>query len=45
MTGVDIDLEDADFDINRSRLAKLHNPVIELPIRLSLAAQGAWRGK
>ena len=45
MTGVDIDLEDADFDINRSRLAKLQNTVMELPSRLRLAAQGAWRGK
>lgn len=45
MTGVDIDLADADFDINRSRLAKLQNTVMELPSRLRLAAQGAWRGK
>ena len=45
MTGVDIDLEDADFDINRSRFAKLQNTVMELPSRLRLAAQGAWRGK
>ena len=45
MTGIDIDLADSDFDINRSRLAKIQTKVIELPSRLRLAAQGAWRGK
>lgn len=45
MTGIDIDLADSDFDINRSKLAKFQNRVMELPSRLRLAAQGAWRGK
>ena len=45
MTGIDIDLDDSDFDINRSKLAKFQNKVMELPSRLRLAAQGAWRGK
>ena len=45
MTGIDIDLVDSDFDINRSKLAKFQTKLTELPSRLRLAAQGAWRGK
>ena len=45
MTSIDMDLADSDFDINRSKLAKFQNKVTELPSRLRLAAQGAWRGK
>ena len=45
MTGIDIDLDDSDFDINRSKFSKFQNKVTELPSRLRLAAQGAWRGK
>ena len=45
MTGIDIDLADSDFDVNRSRFAKFQNRVMELPIKLRLAAQGAGRGK
>ena len=41
MTGIDIDLDDSDFDINRSKLAKFQNKVMELPSRLRLAAHGA----
>ena len=41
MTGIDIDLVDSDFDINRSKLAKFQTKLTELPSRLRLAAQGA----
>ena len=45
MSGIDIDLSDSDFNTNRSRLARIKHKVVELPSRLRLAAQGAWRGK
>ncbi len=45
MTGIDIDLSESDFDSNRSRFAKLGHKLRELPSRLRLAGQGAWRGK
>ena len=45
MSGIDIDLSDSDFNANRSRLARIKHKVMELPSRLRLAAQGAWRGK
>ena len=45
MSGIDIDLSDSDFSVNRSRLARVKHKMMELPSRLRLAAQGAWRGK
>ena len=45
MSGIDIDLSDSDFAINRSRFAKIKHKIMETPGRLRLAAQGAWRGK
>ena len=36
---------DSDFTVNRSKIKKLQHRVTELPSRLRLAAQGAWRGK
>ena len=38
-------LTDADFSVGRSRLSRIKHRVIELPSRLRLAGQGAWRGK
>ena len=38
-------LTDADFSVGRSRLSRLNHRVVELPSRLRLAGQGAWRGK
>ena len=38
-------LTDADFSVGRSRLSRLKHRVVELPSRLRLAGQGAWRGK
>ena len=45
MSGIDIDLSDSDFSVNRSRLGRIKHKVMELPSKLRLAAQGAWRGK
>ena len=45
MSGIDIDLSDSDFSANRSRLGRIKHKVRELPSKLRLAAQGAWRGK
>ena len=45
MSGIDIDLSDSDFNTNRSRLGRIKHKVMELPSKLRLAAQGAWRGK
>ena len=45
MTGIDFDLSESDFDVNRSKLAKFRHSLMELPSRLRLAGQGAWRGK
>ena len=45
MSGIDIDLSDSDFSENRSRLASIKHKITEMPSRLRLAAQGAWRGK
>ena len=38
-------LKDADFSVGRSRLGRLKHKAMELPSRLRLAGQGAWRGK
>ena len=38
-------LTDADFSVGRSRLNRIKHRVVELPSRLRLAGQGAWRGK
>jgi len=45
MSGIDIDLSDSDFAVNRSRFARIKHKIMETPGRLRLAAQGAWRGK
>ena len=45
MSGMDIDLSDSDFSTNRSRLGRIKHKAMELPSKLRLAAQGAWRGK
>lgn len=45
MSGIDIALSDSDFSANRSRLGRIKHKVMELPSKLRLAAQGAWRGK
>ena len=45
MSGIDIDLSDSDFSANRSRLGRIKHKAMELPSKLRLAAQGAWRGK
>ena len=39
------ELKDADFSAGRSRLGRLKHKAMELPTRLRLAGQGAWRGK
>ena len=39
------ELTDADFSAGRSRLGRLKHKAMELPTRLRLAGQGAWRGK
>ena len=39
------DLTDADFSVGRSRLGRFRHRAMELPRRLRLAGQGAWRGK
>ena len=39
------DLNEADFSVGRSRLGRLKHKAMELPSRLRLAGQGAWRGK
>ena len=45
MSKVDIELDDSDFGVNRSRMSRIKHRVFELPSRLRLAGQGAWRGK
>jgi len=45
MTDTEIELTDSDFAVNRSRMGKFKHKAMELPSRLRLAAQGAWRGK
>ena len=39
------DLKEADFSVGRSRFGRFKHKAIELPSRLRLAGQGAWRGK
>ena len=39
------ELNDADFSAGRSRFGRLKHKAMELPTRLRLAGQGAWRGK
>ena len=38
-------LKESDFTVGRSRMNRLMHRVSELPSRLRLAGQGAWRGK
>ncbi|MCH1536894.1 MAG: pentapeptide repeat-containing protein [Candidatus Poseidonia sp.] len=38
-------LTEADFSVGRSRMGRLKHRAMELPSRLRLAGQGAWRGK
>ena len=38
-------LTEADFSVGRSRLGRIKHRATELPSRLRLAGQGAWRGK
>ena len=45
MSDSELELSESDFSVNRSRLAKFRHKVTELPSRLRLAGQGAWRGK
>jgi len=45
MSEQELELSDSDFSVNRSRLAKIRHKMMELPSRLRLAGQGAWRGK
>ena len=45
MSKVDIELDDSDFGANRSRMSRIKHRIFELPSRLRLAGQGAWRGK
>ena len=39
------DLQDSDFGQNRSRVRRYQHALMELPSRLRLAGQSAWRGK
>ncbi|MED5496272.1 MAG: ABC transporter permease, partial [Candidatus Thermoplasmatota archaeon] len=39
------DLQDSDFGQNRSRFRRYQHALMELPSRLRLAGQSAWRGK
>lgn len=39
------DLQDSDFGQNRSRIRRYQHALMELPSRLRLAGQSAWRGK
>jgi len=39
------DLKDSDFGQNRSRIRRYQHSLMELPSRLRLAGQSAWRGK
>ena len=39
------DLKDSDFGKGRSRIRRYQHSLMELPSRLRLAAQSAWRGK
>ena len=45
MNSTDLELQDSDFAVNRSRLSRFKHKMLELPSRLRLAGQGAWRGK
>ena len=45
MNSTDLELQDSDFGVNRSRLSRFKHKMLELPSRLRLAGQGAWRGK
>ena len=45
MTEDDIELSENDFSKGRSRIKRYGHKVTELPSRLRLAAQSAWRGK
>ena len=45
MSSPEIELKDSDFSVTRSRLARFNHRMLELPSKLRLAAQGAWRGK
>ena len=45
MSDASIELDPSDFSAERSRLGKLRHRIVELPSRLRLAGQGAWRGK
>ena len=45
MSSPEIELKDSDFSVTRSRFARFNHKMVELPSRLRLAAQGAWRGK
>ncbi|MGB0781355.1 MAG: hypothetical protein ACPGQN_06185, partial [Candidatus Poseidoniaceae archaeon] len=38
-------LQDSDFGQNRSRIRRYQHALMELPSRLRLAGQSAWRGK
>ncbi len=40
-----LELDSKDFAIGRSRISRLRHRMVELPSRLRLAGQGAWRGK
>ena len=45
MTDDDSVLNDSDFGSGRSRLRRYQHSLMELPSRLRLAGQSAWRGK
>jgi hypothetical protein len=45
MSDASLELDPSDFSAERSRLGKLRHRIVELPSRLRLAGQGAWRGK
>ena len=38
-------LREADFGLGRSRAARFKHRMMELPSRMRLAGQGAWRGR
>ena len=45
MSDASLELDPSDFSAERSRLGKIRHRIVELPSRLRLAGQGAWRGK
>ena len=45
MSDDDSGLQDSDFGQNRSRVRRYQHALMELPSRLRLAGQSAWRGK